>query len=125
MNCGLTYEKAKEEDDGLRGYADSDYAGDLDRKRSLIGYIFMLNGCTVNWKATLQSVVALSTTEAEYIAATEAVKKALWLKGLVAELGLSQKSVPIHCDSSSAIHLCKNPAHREKTKHIDIKLHFI
>ncbi|KAH9660266.1 hypothetical protein KPL70_024153 [Citrus sinensis] len=125
VKCGLTFGQAKEEDDGLRGYVDSDYAGDLDRRRSLTGYIFMLNGCTINWKATLQSVVALSTTEAEYIAATEAVKEALWLKGLVAELGLSQKSVPIHCDSSSAIHLCKNPAHHEKTKHIDIKLHFI
>ena len=125
VKCGLTFGKAKEEDDGLRGYVDLDYARDLDRRRSLTGYIFMLNGCTVNWKATLQSVVALSTTEVEYIAATEAVKEALWLKGLVAELGLSKKSVPIHCDSSSAIHLSKNPAHHEKTKHIDIKLHFI
>ena len=70
VNYGLTYGKAKEEDDGLRGYIDSDYAGDLDRRISLTGYLFMLNDCTVNWKATLQSVVALSTTEAEYIAAT-------------------------------------------------------
>ncbi|KAH9687674.1 hypothetical protein KPL70_014852 [Citrus sinensis] len=94
-----------------------------------------LNG-TVNWglmygkteasdEATLQSVVALSTTEAEYTATTEAVKEALWLKGLVTELGLNQKSVLVYCDSSSAIHLSKNPAHHEKTKHIDIKLHFI
>ncbi|KAH9694912.1 Integrase catalytic domain-containing protein [Citrus sinensis] len=62
-------------------------------------------------------VVALSTTEA--------VKEALWLQGLLGELGVRQKSVTIHCDSSSAIHLCKNPAHHERTKHIDIKLHFI
>ncbi|KAL9411120.1 hypothetical protein AB3S75_044831 [Citrus x aurantiifolia] len=125
VNYNLTYGKAKEEDDALRKYVDSDYAGDLDRRGSLTCYIFMLNGCTVNWKATLQSVVALSTTEVEYISPTEAVKKALWLKGLFTELGLSQKSVPIHWDSSSAIHLCKNPTHYEKTKHIDIKLHFI
>ncbi|KAH9646575.1 hypothetical protein KPL70_024912 [Citrus sinensis] len=70
-------------------------------------------------------VVALSTTEAEYTAATEAVKETLWLQGLFGELGVRQKSVTIHCDSSSAIHLCKNPTHHEKTKHIDIKLHFI
>ena len=118
-------EKNKGSCEGLLGYVDSDYAGDLDRRRSLTGYLFMLNGCAVNWKATLQSVVALSTTEAEYTAATEAVKEALWLKGLVTELGLNQKSVSVYCDSSSAIHLSKNPAHHEKTKHIDIKLHFI
>ena len=84
----------------------------------------MLNGCAVNWKATLQSVVALLTIEAEYTAATEAVNEALWLKGLVTGLGLNQKSVSVYYDSSSAIHLSKNPAHHEKTKHIDIKLHF-
>ena len=85
----------------------------------------MYKGCLINWKATLQHVVALSTTEAEYTAAIEAVKEALWLQGLFGELGVRQKSVTIHCDSSSVIHLCKNPAHHEKTKHIDIKLHFI
>ena len=53
------------------------------------------------------------------------VKEVLWLQGLFGELGVRQKPVTIHCDSSSAIHLCKNLAHYEKTKHIDIKLHFI
>ena len=125
VNWGLIYGKTEENDEVLKGYVDSDYAGDLDRRRSLTGYLFMLNGCAANWKATLQSVVALSTTEAEYTAATEAVKEALWLKGLVTELGLHQKSVSVYCDSSSAIHLSKNPAHHEKTKHINIKLHFI
>ncbi|KAH9786526.1 hypothetical protein KPL71_010287 [Citrus sinensis] len=76
-------------------------------------------------KANLQHVVALSTTEAEFTAATEAAKEAIWLKGLITKLGLKQESVPIFCDSSSALHLCKNPAHHEKIKHIDIKLHFI
>ena len=69
--------------------------------------------------------MALSTTEAEYTTASEAMKEALWLKGLVSELGISQKVVDIHCDSSSAFYLSINPAHHEKTKHIDIKLHFI
>ena len=69
--------------------------------------------------------MALSTTEVEYTAASEAVKEALWLKGLISELGISQKVVDIHCDSSNAIYLSKNPAHHEKTKHIDIKLHVI
>ncbi|KAH9678917.1 hypothetical protein KPL71_025907 [Citrus sinensis] len=99
--------------------------GDLDRRRSLTGYLFTLNNCTVNWKAQLQSVVALSTTEAEYTAAAEAVKEAIWLKGMLKELGIDQRSVVINCDSQSAICLSKNQTHHEKTKHIDIKLHFI
>lgn len=81
----------------------------------------MLNSCTVNWKATLQSVVALSTTEAKYTTATEAVKEALWLKELVTKLMLNKKLIHVHCDNLSAIHLCKNSECLEKTKHIDIK----
>ena len=67
----------------------------------------------------------LLTTEAKYTATIEAIKEALWLKGLVIELRLNQKLVPVYCDSSSAIHLSKNSAHHEKTKHIDVKLQFI
>lgn len=73
----------------------------------------------------MQSVVALSTTEAEYIALTEAIKKAIWLKGLVSELGLKQSAVTVNCDSSSAIQLSKNPKYHERTKHVDVRLHFI
>ncbi|KAH9650187.1 hypothetical protein KPL70_026271 [Citrus sinensis] len=122
---GLLYGRSEGRCDGLWGYVDSDFAGDNDRRRSLIGYLFMLNGCIISWKASLQHVVALSTTEAEYTAATEAVKEALWLKGMIEELGVSQKTVEVHCDSSSAIYLSKNPTHYERTKHIDVKLHFI
>ena len=82
-DVGLTFRKS--EGISILGYVDSDYAGDLDRRRSTTGYIFTLVGSAVSWKSTLQSIVALSTTEAEYMAATEAVK-AIWLKGLVAEL---------------------------------------
>lgn len=71
----------------LIGYVDSDYAGDLDKRRSLTGYVFMLLGCAISWKAVLQSTVALSTTKAEYLATTEAAKEALWLRGLVSDLG--------------------------------------
>ncbi|KAH9687881.1 Integrase catalytic domain-containing protein [Citrus sinensis] len=125
LSCGLVYGKNKGSCEGLLGFVDSDYAGDLDRRRSLTGYMFLFNGCLVNWKATLQYVVALSTTEAEYTAATEAVKEALWLQGLMRELGVKKKTVTVYCDSSSALHLCRNPAHHERTKHIDIKFHFI
>ena len=60
--------------DGVAGYVDSDYAGDFDKRRSLTGYVFTIGGCAISWKATLQSTVALSTIEAEYMAVTEACK---------------------------------------------------
>lgn len=72
--CGMAYGRTEGRNEGLLGYVDSDYTRDLDMRRSLTGYMFMLNGCLINWKATLQYVVALSTTEAEYTAATELLK---------------------------------------------------
>ena len=74
----------------------------------------MLNRCLISWKTSLQHVMTLSTIEAEYTAASEAVKEALWLKCLVSEFRISQKVVDIQCDSSSAIYLSRNPAHHEK-----------
>ena len=85
------------------GYVDSDFASDLDKRRPTTGFMFTLCGGAVSWKASLQPVVALSTTEAEYIALAEAVKEAKWLSGIVSELGLNQDTIPICCDSSSAI----------------------
>ena len=67
----------------------------------------------------------MSTTEAEYMAIAEAVKEALWLKGLVRELGLNQGGVQMHCDSQSAIYLAKNQVYHARTKHIDVRMHKI
>uniref|UniRef100_A0A3Q7G312 Reverse transcriptase Ty1/copia-type domain-containing protein n=1 Tax=Solanum lycopersicum TaxID=4081 RepID=A0A3Q7G312_SOLLC len=64
-------------------YSDSDYAGDVDTRRSMTGYVFTLGGSVVSWKATLQPTVSLSTTEAEYMALIEAAKEGIWLKGLI------------------------------------------
>ncbi|KAE8689071.1 hypothetical protein F3Y22_tig00110944pilonHSYRG00042 [Hibiscus syriacus] len=107
------------------GYVDSDYAGDLDNRRSTTGYVFTLGGGPICWKSTVQSVVALSTTEAEYMAAAEATKEALWLTGLVKELGVQQGGVQLLCDNQSAIHLAKNQVYRARTKHIDVRFHKI
>uniref|UniRef100_A0A803Q6S7 CCHC-type domain-containing protein n=1 Tax=Cannabis sativa TaxID=3483 RepID=A0A803Q6S7_CANSA len=109
----------------VRGFVDSDYAGDIDTRRSQSGYVFQLNGCTISWKSNLQSIVALSTTEAEYIACTEAIKEALWLKGITAEVGINQREIPVMCDSQSALHLSRNQVFHERTKHIDVRMHFI
>ncbi len=76
LSICLEFGKSK---DGLVGFVDFDFAGDRDRRRSLTGYLFTIGACAVSWKATLQPTVALSSTEAEYMAATEAIKEAIWL----------------------------------------------
>ncbi|KAE8681667.1 GDSL esterase/lipase [Hibiscus syriacus] len=107
------------------GYCDSDYAGDLDERRSTIGYLFTFAKASISWKSTLQSTVALSTTEVEYMAVTEAVKEAIWLQGLLGELGMEQKHIKVHCDSQIAIHLARNQVYHARTKHIDFRYHFV
>jgi len=112
-------------DKGLTGYVDSDFAVDLDKKRSLTGYVFTIGGCAVSWRATLQPVVALSTTEAEYMAIAEACKESVWLKGLFAELCGDDSCINLFCDSQSAICLTKDQMFHERTKHIDVKYYYV
>nr|GEX14380.1 protein argonaute 2-like [Tanacetum cinerariifolium]GEX98295.1 protein argonaute 2-like [Tanacetum cinerariifolium] len=76
-----------------RYLANLDYAKDPDKGRSITEYVFMVHGCVVSWKATLQHVVALSTIEAEYMALTEAVKESIWLKGLLIEQGVNLREI--------------------------------
>ena len=109
----------------VTGYSDSDYAGDVDSRRLMTAYVFTLGHSVVSWKATLQPTVTLSTTEAEYMALTEAAKEGIWLKGLVGDLGLHQDQANIYCDSLSAICLAKDQVHHERTKHIDVRYHFL
>ena len=109
----------------ITGFVDSDFAGCLDSRNSLTGYVFTAFGTTISWRATLQKVVALSSTEAKYMALTEAIKEALWLLGLVRELKIDQEQIVVFCDNHGAIQLSKNQVFHERTKHIDIKLHFI
>ena len=125
VDIGLVFEQDKSLGSCVVGYCDSDYAGDLDKRRSTTGYLFTLAKGPVSWKSTLQATVALSTTEAEYMAITEAVKEAIWLHGLLEELGVGQKHLMVHSDSQSAIHLAKNQVFHARTKHIDVRYHFV
>eukprot|EP00253_Pinus_taeda_P011075 PITA_11075 len=109
----------------IRGFVDTDWAADLDQRRSTSGYVFNLFGGAVSWMSKKQSVVALSTTEAEYIAATHASKEVVWLQRLCSSMGLVQEAIRINSDSQSAIFLAKNPAYHSKTKHIDVQYHFV
>lgn len=90
IDVGLLFEQGDTVGQGVIGYVDSDYAGNLDKRRSTTGYVFTFAGEPISWKSTLQSTVALSTTEAEYMVITEAVKEAIWLQGLLENLGLVQ-----------------------------------
>ncbi|KAJ0494593.1 putative RNA-directed DNA polymerase [Helianthus annuus] len=109
----------------LRGYADADLGGCKQSYKSTTGYIFSM-GCTaVSWMSRLQKSVALSTTEAEYMAIAEASKELIWLKNFLEELGKKQLNCYLFCDSQSAIHLAKNPVFHGRTKHIQLRYHFI
>eukprot|EP00253_Pinus_taeda_P019340 PITA_19340 len=118
----ITYNRSSE---FVCGYVDSNFAGDLDKKRSTSGYVFTLAGGAISWMSKLQNIVALSTTEAEYITSSHACKEAIWLKGLFGEFGRLQDNIKLFCDSQSAIHLAKNPAYHSKSKHMPIKYHFV
>ena len=76
----------------VKGYCDSDYAADLDHRRSINGIVFTAGGNTISWRSQLQQVVALSTTEAEYISLSNAIREGLWLKGFSEELGFGKDS---------------------------------
>jgi hypothetical protein len=110
---------------GLQGYCDADYAGDLDTRRSTTGLVFTLHGGAVSWSSRLQPTVAVSTAEAEYMAAASAVREALWLKKLVAVLGRDVSPVHMFCDNQAAIKLIKHLIASMRSKHIDVQHHFV
>jgi Reverse transcriptase (RNA-dependent DNA polymerase) len=113
------------EAEGLQGYCDSDYAGELDTRRSTSGFVFTLHGGAVSWSSRLQPTVAVSTTEAEYMAAGYAVKEGLWLRTLLRDFGMDVGPVRIMCDNQGAIKLMKHAIASMRSKHIDVIHHFV
>nr|GEU34309.1 retrovirus-related Pol polyprotein from transposon TNT 1-94 [Tanacetum cinerariifolium] len=109
----------------VKGFVDSDYAGDLDGSKSTTRYVFTLSSRTLSWVSKLQSVVVMLTTEAKYYAAPQANKEAISLKVLLEELEHKQKKITLFCDNQSALYLARNPAFHSKTKHIRVQYHFI
>ena len=83
----------------LQGYVDADFAGDIDSRKNTTGFVFTLGGTAISWASNLQMIVTLSTTEAEYVAATEAGKEMIWLHGFLVELGKKQEMDILHSDS--------------------------
>nr|CCI55340.1 PH01B019A14.9 [Phyllostachys edulis] len=108
------------------GYSDSDHAGDIDTSKSTSGILYFLGKCPISWQSVKQQVVALSSCEAEYIAATTASTQALWLARLLGDLlGRDAEAVELRVDSKSALALAKNPVFHERSKHIRVRYHFI
>jgi reverse transcriptase-like protein len=109
----------------LRGYSDADFAGcRLDRK-STSGTCQFLGSSLVSWSSRKQSSVAQSTTEAEYVAAASCCSQLLWIVFTLRDLNLTYRHVPLLCDSTSAISVAKNPVLHSKTKHIEVRFHFL
>ena len=104
-------------------YSDSDFAGDVEDRRSTLGQVFLLGGLPITWNGLKQKVVALSSCEAEYIAIMLAVCQGVWIARLV--MGVKMEAVTIMVDNQSAIMLSKTSAHHNRTKHIDTRYHFI
>jgi hypothetical protein len=121
----LHYKKSTETT-RLTSYSDSDHAGDIDNRKSTSGNLFYLGKCPVSWQSLKQRVVALSSCESEYVAATMAATQTVWLVRLPGELmGRKAECVELMMDSKSALELSKNPVFHERSKHIELRYHFI
>ena len=111
---------------GLFGYCDADWGNNIDDRKSYTGYTFVIAGGAVSWQVKKQQTVALSSMEAEYMSATQEVKEALWWRSFLSELGMALSGETILLsDSNGAIDLAKNPEFHPRSKHIDIRHHFI
>ncbi|XP_035838833.1 secreted RxLR effector protein 161-like [Helianthus annuus] len=112
----------------VKCYTDASFQTDRDTSRSQTGFVFTLNGGAVSWKSSKQSVVADSTTESEYIAASDAAKEAAWMKKFITDLDMVpsiMKPIQIFCDNTGAIAQAKEPRSHHKAKHILRKFHYI
>eukprot|EP00253_Pinus_taeda_P022241 PITA_22241 len=110
----------------LVGFTDSDWAGAPDDRKSTAGYVFTLGSGPITWACKKQAAISLSSAEAEYRGAVEASKEALWLRQILSELGFEQQHpTTLWCDNQSAIQLCKDPVQHQRSKHIELHMHFI
>nr|KAE8918680.1 Retrovirus-related Pol polyprotein from transposon TNT 1-94 [Phytophthora fragariae] len=111
----------------LSAYSDADYANSVDTRRSVSGYVtYLFGNSPISWRSSLQKLVTLSTTEAEYVALASTVQEVLYLKQVMLELGYDQVGpVKIGEDNQSTIRISKNPEHHGRCKHIDIRFFFV
>ncbi|KAK3014567.1 hypothetical protein RJ639_010181 [Escallonia herrerae] len=124
LEYGLMYKKGG--NFLFSGFSGVDWAGDANDRHSTTGYCFSMGSTAISWCSKKQPSVALSNTEAEYIAATMAMQECIWLKRLISDIYKKvDYAVPIHCDNESAIKLASNPVFHGRTKHIEVRHHFV
>ena len=123
IDLGIFYKKQNID---CVGYADADWAGDKSDYKSTSGYCFKVGSAIVSWKSSKQTIVALSTAEAEYIALSAAAQEAVWFKDLLDNFKIyCNDPMIINEDNQSAISIAKNTGNHGKTKHINIKYHYV
>lgn len=125
VDYGIIFKKSNQP---LVGYSDADWANDLNDRRSYTGFVFLLANGPVAWEARKQPTVALSSTEAEYMALAQASREAMFLTGILRELNMDcyvRAPTVIYSDNMGAISMTKNQGYNPRTKHIDIRHHYI
>ncbi len=123
VNLGLWYSKGSSFD--LIGYSDADFAGCRIDRKSTSGTCQLMGNMLISWFSKKQTSVALSTAEAEYIAAASCCAQVLWMKQQLEDYGLEFANIPIKCDNTSAINLTRNPVYHSRSKHIELRHHFL
>ncbi|KAI3696663.1 hypothetical protein L6452_29123 [Arctium lappa] len=122
-DLGLWY--PKETGFELTAYSDADHAGNMLDRKSTSGHVQFLGDRLVSWASKKQNCVSTSTAEAEYVAAASCCSQVIWMRTQLKDYGFNYSRIPIYCDSKSAIAISSNPVQHTKTKHIDVRYHFI
>ena len=123
---GIRYHRNAFNPDQLWGWVDADWAGDLETRRSHTGYVLMLNGGPISWKSRRQDSVALSTSEAEYMAASLCGQEVVYIRAILRDFGVQQtQPTLIYEDNLACIAMSVNPVRRKHSRHIDIRRHYI
>ena len=120
---GLFY--SKESNVSLVEYSDADWAGNANDRKSTVGGCFYVGTNLVAWMCKKQNSISLSTAEAKYIVAGNYCSQLLWVKKLLGDYGISQDTMVVYCDNSSVIDISKNLVQHSRTKHREIRYHFI
>ena len=126
LDYKLTYAPDPTTNELFTTFTDADHAGNPDNGRSTGGYIVKMGTGAISWCSKLQTIVALSTTEAEFVAAVSAGQEILWLRNLFTELGYTvPTSSPLWTDNQSALSVAKNPEHHGRMKHLDLRFYWL
>jgi hypothetical protein len=124
---GITYfDPGDETKNKLIGCVDSDFGSDPDTRNSMTGYLMSLNGGAISWRSSRQGGVTLCSSEAEFVAASQAGQEVVYLRVLLRGFGYTQKKpTEIWEDNASCIMMSKNPTNRDRSRHVDVKVHYL